>query len=943
MTTKARRVLVSLFVCAGVASLHAVGADSETNSLGMQLVGVESGTFPMGSEISRDLWNEQPVHEVTISKPFLVTETEVTIDQFRLFRNEFQGTAGFEPYAAGVSWHDAVAFARWLSRKEGRTYRLPTEAEWEYVARAGSEEVPAGSRELGRPNAWGVKNMLSGPREWCHDGFGEYPAAPQVDPVGPASGSTRVARGGSLDIEERNLLKIDFARPQSRLAIAPSFGPFPRSGAAARTPAAGSGLVGVWYYNIDLTDPQERTVITRLDNNWRNDPRGAGSWSARWRGSIEGPHTGVVTFHVETASPFRLKIGGQVVVDAWETRAPASGEVALEKGRRHPVVLSFAREGANNHFRLEWSWIGREREVVPSAAVAYSTDEDRLAESEAKTPDAPGFHAIGFRLVQAEMPQTAPWPVAPTLAQMGVKKRAPSNLGQGPALATPYFRKRYLLPTPLENSPDAAIDALALHPSFRRHTHSPGATFLPNGDLLMVIYTSYREYEPGVSLIVSRLRFGADQWDMPSRIVDFVGANDHAPLLWNDDGTVHLFWGSPKLEFGGFPFQWTSTTDNGATWQATRFPDFVSEIGSHSRQPINTAFRDETGRIYLSSDGSGGESVLWASDDDGQTWFDTGGRSAGRHTTYTLLKDGRILGMGGKNTDIDGFMPRAISSDGGRTWEVSKTPFCQLGSNQRPSVLRLESGRLLFAGDFIHHNTGSQPEGLGHVGSYVALSEDEGENWRIKKLIGVQPHENPARARRMKGPTLGYTVARQAPNGMIHLIATMTHPNLHFEMNEAWILEGPAAERPDQELMASTASSVSGVETWKEHYPSGPLKGSWSGGVGDDGRFLLHGTETWYYEDGSKQWETQYELGRKVGAETHWSPDGETVWAWEHAVDGTSLWTQYWPDGRKKAQSTWRNFMADGEARRWDRSGQLVSETSFESGEMKGRGLAGEE
>ena len=148
----------------------------------------------MGSEISRDLWNEQPVHEVTISKPFLVTETEVTIDQFRLFRKEFQGTAGFEPYAAGVSWHDAVAFARWLSRKEGRTYRLPTEAEWEYVARAGSEEVPAGSRELGRPNAWGVKNMLSGPREWCHDGFGEYPrgasgrsggAGVRIDPSRP--------------------------------------------------------------------------------------------------------------------------------------------------------------------------------------------------------------------------------------------------------------------------------------------------------------------------------------------------------------------------------------------------------------------------------------------------------------------------------------------------------------------------------------------------------------------------------------------------------------------------------------------------------------------------------------------------------------------------------------------------------------------------------------
>jgi hypothetical protein len=424
---------------------------------------------------------------------------------------------------------------------------------------------------------------------------------------------------------------------------------------------------------------------------------------------------------------------------------------------------------------------------------------------------------------------------------------------------------------------------------------------------------------------------------MPSRVFDFVGANDHCPLPWNDRGTVHFFWGNPKLEYGGFPFQWTSTTDNGITWQPTRFPDFVSEIGSHSRQPINSAFRDPKGRMYLSSDGSGGESLVWASDDDGQTWIDTGGRSAGRHTTFALLKDGRLLGMGGKNTDIDGFMPKAISSDGGKTYEVSKTPFPRLGSNQRPTILRLRSGRLFFAGDFVHLNTGSQPEGISHLGSYAALSEDEGETWHIKKLIGVQPHERQDIADRMKGPTLGYAVATQGPNGMIHLIATMTNPCLHFEMNEAWILDGPTAERSNEELMASTASSMGEVKTYEERDPSGALKGTWSGGVADDGRFLLHGTETWYYEDGKKQWEVRYELGRKVGTETHWSPDSQPVWSWEHAEDGTSVWTQYWPNGEKKAESTWRNFMADGEARRWDPSGELASKVTFRRGQMQRR------
>jgi antitoxin component YwqK of YwqJK toxin-antitoxin module len=172
---------------------------------------------------------------------------------------------------------------------------------------------------------------------------------------------------------------------------------------------------------------------------------------------------------------------------------------------------------------------------------------------------------------------------------------------------------------------------------------------------------------------------------------------------------------------------------------------------------------------------------------------------------------------------------------------------------------------------------------------------------------------------------------------MIHLIASMTNPCLHFELNEAWILEGPTAERSDEELMASTASSMIDAKTYEERDPSGALRGSWSGGVADDGRYLLHGTETWYYEDGQKQWEVRYELGRKVGTETHWSPDGKPAWSWEHAEDGTSLWTQYWPNGEKKAESIWRNFMADGEARRWDRSGELVSGVTFRRGQMQKR------
>ena len=534
-------------------------------------------------------------------------------------------------------------------------------------------------------------------------------------------------------------------------------------------------------------------------------------------------------------------------------------------------------------------------------------------------------------MVQAPAPQNAPTISLPPFVQQGIKQIAP-HLWQGPDPDKPYLRKRYLLPTPLENASREAIDAAGLDPSFRGHNHSPALEVCPNGDLLLVIYTSYREYEPEVSLIGSRLRFGADAWDMPSPLFDFPNVNDHAPLLWNDDSTLHLFWGNPYLE-GAFPFQWTSSEDSGATWSEVKFPAFAGAVGPHSRQPINTAFRAADNTMYVASDAEGGTSVLWASRDNGQTWRDTGGRSAGRHTTFALLQDGRILGMGGKNTAIEGFMPRAISKDGGRTWEKSRTSFCCQTNNQRPCILRLQSGRLFFAGDFQTKREGFQPEGITQRGAYVALSEDEGETWHLRKLAGAQVHEDPGTAATMQGATLGYAVARQAPGGLVHLVTTMNHPCLHFELNEAWILAAETEEPADEELMRPIATAIAEVETFEETYSDGHPRAIWSGGVGDDGRYLLHGCETWFYENGQKQREATYRLGRKVGAEICWSPAGAKMWEWQYH-DDHSRWTQWWPDGQKKAESTWRHFQCDGEATCWDRSGKILSRATFAKGEL---------
>ena len=137
-------------------------AEDSVNSVGIKMVKIGPGSFEMGSTLGRDYWDEQPVHKVTISRAFYISETEVTAKQFRQFKAEFVGTAEHLPYAAGVSWYEAAAFCEWLSKKEGKPYRLPTEAEWEYACRAGSTSLySSGDRRprAGQANAWGLKNM----------------------------------------------------------------------------------------------------------------------------------------------------------------------------------------------------------------------------------------------------------------------------------------------------------------------------------------------------------------------------------------------------------------------------------------------------------------------------------------------------------------------------------------------------------------------------------------------------------------------------------------------------------------------------------------------------------------------------------------------------------------------------------------------------------------
>jgi formylglycine-generating enzyme required for sulfatase activity len=214
-----------------------------TNSIGVKFVLVEPGSFKMGCQNSTITppdgpkwrgyagpeylpngdWDEHPVHKVTISKAFYMSEVEVTVEQFKLFRPDFQAYEDSEPYVMNISWNDAVAFCQWLSEKEGKPYRLPTEAEWEYACRAGTTTLFSSGKtppNPGEPNPWGLKNMHITPAEWCLDWHGEYPDTDQVDPVGLAAGRSRVIRGGGIGDDG-----LFYDRSANRGGYAPNYPP----------------------------------------------------------------------------------------------------------------------------------------------------------------------------------------------------------------------------------------------------------------------------------------------------------------------------------------------------------------------------------------------------------------------------------------------------------------------------------------------------------------------------------------------------------------------------------------------------------------------------------------------------------------------------------------------------------------------------------------------
>ena len=184
---------------------------------GMEFAWIPAGDFRMGSTSSDAFDDQRPVTRVRISRGFWLGKHEVT-------QAEWQAVMGTNPSRFSgcgrcpvetVSWNDAQGFIGRLNARGGGRYRLPTEAEWEYAARAGTsgdryaanvdaiawcgEGLDGSTHPVGQkvPNAFGLHDMLGNVYEWVQDWYGGYPGGSLTDPRGPGSGSNRVYRGGS--------------------------------------------------------------------------------------------------------------------------------------------------------------------------------------------------------------------------------------------------------------------------------------------------------------------------------------------------------------------------------------------------------------------------------------------------------------------------------------------------------------------------------------------------------------------------------------------------------------------------------------------------------------------------------------------------------------------------------------------------------------------------
>ena len=414
---------------------------------------------------------------------------------------------------------------------------------------------------------------------------------------------------------------------------------------------------------------------------------------------------------------------------------------------------------------------------------------------------------IGFRVVQAEAPDTAPLPkVLPQPWAVGVDQSR-HDWPERPNPDEAYFSgpRVYVKIPPKSNGP-----------MYSHHNHCPGLTACPNGDLFAIWYSTRNEPGRELAIVASRLRRGSNEWEPAVPFWDAADRNDHASaLLWDGEDTLYHFNGlGTDATWDKLVLIMRTSTDNGTTWSKARI---INDTHGRRNMPIAGVFQTRAGAIVLPCDavtGGDGGTVVHVSHDAGATWEEmshgaarptfedgtTGQRIAGIHAGVIELADGRIMALGRGDT-IGGHMPKSVSSDGGKTWTYSASAFPPISGGQRVALRRLREGPILlvtFAESFTLADAAGKERMVS--GMFGALSFDEGETWPVRRLI-----TDDAPSRKMNGGgntrrfTLGpdsaeprgYLAATQTPDGIIHLISSA----LHYEFNIAWLKQPmPAAE-----------------------------------------------------------------------------------------------------------------------------------------------------
>ncbi len=310
------------------------------------MINVEGGTFQMGSNSGNA--DEKPVHPVTLNS-FYLGKYEVTFSEFKNFvdatgyktdaespdtlrlkhglppRGINNGT--WNTYSNGkpvpfsdslnpvgnISWNDATAYCKWLSKETGKKFRLPTEAEWEYAGKGGNKSKGfkyAGGNNLDEvawylgnsgnrahtvgkkmPNELDLYDMAGNIREWCSDWYGEsyYKTSPAENPAGPVRGSHRVLRGGSWGSEEGRM-RISYRNNEFPYNSAPGFGfrvsiagepavkkAVPQSNTNLMDGLDTKGFIDVYGIHFDIgkaaVKPESLPIIQQISNYLKEHPK----------------------------------------------------------------------------------------------------------------------------------------------------------------------------------------------------------------------------------------------------------------------------------------------------------------------------------------------------------------------------------------------------------------------------------------------------------------------------------------------------------------------------------------------------------------------------------------------------------------------------------------------------------------------------------------------